>query len=198
MRQIFETCEEAISCSLQQKSFGIFYSEKLTSNLKVHLHDCCELFFCMSDGHSFIIDKKIYEVKKGDVFVINPFESHKVYSGEPSLYGEGTFKRYSVHIDPTFLYANSDNTCNLAKVFFSAKPSNRLSLSEAQQEEFLHLLQKIDTNYDCYDSFYKKIYMIEILLKINHLFLPPRFYPRFLRFVFGTNSEYTRLYRHAL
>lgn len=165
MSHIFSTCDEAVAFSLQNKSFGIFYSDKPTTNLKMHVHDCCELFFCMSDGTSFIIDNKAYDVKKGDVFVINPFEAHKV-----NACGKETFHRFSIHIDPIFLYTNSDGDCNLAKCFFANKSSNRFSLSEEDFLEFSILLDKLTRDYDYADSFYKKIRMLEILLKVNELF----------------------------
>lgn len=165
MNYIFSTCQEAITYCIENKSFGIFYSENSKTSLKMHVHDCCELFFCMSDGTNFIINDKIYDVKKGDVFIINPFEAHKV-----SATGKAYFNRYSIHIDPTFLYSNSDGTCNLAEYFFAKKQSNCISLSKCEFEEFSLLLKKLNAEYDYCSDFHKKICLIEILLKINRLF----------------------------
>lgn len=167
MRQIFSDCSEAIAFSIENKSFAVFHSEKPTTTLKMHVHDCCELFFCMSDGQSFIINDKVYDVKRGDVFVINPFEAHKVSFIRGGVY----FHRYSIHIDPVFLYSNSDGECNLAECFFTTKLSNRVRLDEEQLSEFSVLLQKITCDYDFGDAFYKKLCMLDILYKVNRLFL---------------------------
>lgn len=165
MNYIFSTCDQAIACSRENKSFGIFHSESPKTSLNMHVHDCCELFFCMSDGTNFIIDDKVYDVNKGDLFIINPFETHKV-----SATGKNYFNRYSIHVDPIFLYSNSDETCNLAECFFANKRSNRISLSDEEFDEFSALLDKITCEYDYCDDYRKKLTMLEILVRINRVF----------------------------
>lgn len=168
LKVLFDKCIDAINFANTTQCFGCFYSSKHDINQDIHLHECCEILFCLSDGKSFFIDDKIYDVLSNDVFVINPFEAHKITSEEFSK-----FKRYVLHIHPTFLYANSTAESSLAHCFDhrSKNTSNRLSLNDDESAVLTDLFEKLSKNYEFGDDIIKTAAVLEILAVINKHFI---------------------------
>ena len=75
MQVVFSKCSQAIERAKTDKSYGCFYSESSDADRNIHLHECCEILFCLSGGKTFFIGERIYEVEDGDIFVLNPFEA---------------------------------------------------------------------------------------------------------------------------
>ena len=166
MKCFFNTCDEAIQNAASTKSFGIYYSEGQNQYRDVHIHDCCEIFLCITGGKNFLIDDKIYNINDGDLFIINQFENHKVVSDKSS----NLFARYSMHVYPTFLYANSVGDTNLANCFYGPDKVTKTSLSKAEVEHMTQLFESLRVDYDYGDEMYKKLRATEILLETNRLF----------------------------
>lgn len=165
MKCFFETCSDAIAYTMEEKSFGIFYSEKRNPNPLVHIHECCEVFFCLEGGRSFLIDDKVYDISDGDLFIINQFEAHKVVPSNKS-----NFTRYILHIHPSFIYSNSCGDVNLANCFYSSEKITKISLSKEERGKMMSFFEALGNNYSYGDEMYKKIRVTEILLEINRLF----------------------------
>ena len=121
MKVFFNTCHEAIDYTINNKLFGLYYSESFTQNLFIHMHDCCELFLALSDGNYFLINDNVYTVKKNDLFIINQFESHKV-----NAVNKDKFLRYSFHVHPEFLINNSSSKDNFLKIFSTYNNNNKM------------------------------------------------------------------------
>ncbi len=165
MKCFFKTCTEAIDYAINTKSFGAFYSDEKNQNPNVHIHECCEVFFCLCGGRSFLIDDKVYDINDGDLFIMNQFEAHKVV---PS--NDGEFSRYILHIHPSFLYSNSSGEVNLADCFYSAEKTAKISLTETEKEKLLSFFTALEQEHSYGDEVYKKLRVTEILLELNRLF----------------------------
>ena len=164
MKCLFDTCKEAIEFATETKEFGVFYSEKSKPSLQMHVHECCEIFFSLSDGNTFLINDKVYDVKANDLFIINQFETHKV-----SPAAKEKFIRYSLHVHPTFLYTNSTQEINLAECFYRENKINRVSLSLNEAKSLTELFHSLLEEHGYGDELYKKIRATEIILTINRL-----------------------------
>ena len=164
MKCLFDTCKEAIEYATETKSFGVFYSEHSKPSLQMHVHECCEIFFSLTDGNTFLIDGKVYDVKANDLFILNQFEAHKV---SPAL--KKNFIRYSLHVHPTFLYANSTQESNLAECFYAKDKISRVSLSLEEAAHLTALFRSLLEEHDYGDELYKKIRSTEIILTVNRL-----------------------------
>ena len=125
MQRVFDNCQQAIDLATKEKTFSVYYSEKASTGISMHVHEVCEVYLVLSDGASFVVDDKIYAVKRGDLFVINPFELHKV-----SICGLEKFVRFAVSVHPTFLYENSGVSADLSECFYASKESHRIALKE--------------------------------------------------------------------
>lgn len=165
MKCYFDTCSEAVKNASETKSFGFFYSDSKNQNQEVHVHECCELFFCIAGGNSFLIDDKVYDISDGDIFVINQFEAHKVVPDKREL-----FSRYVMHIHPSFLYENSVGDVNLADCFYTSGKVAKMSLSPVEVKRMTELFEAIRVDYDYGDEMYKKLRAVEILLETARLF----------------------------
>lgn len=167
MNVLFSTCTDAIERAIDTKTFGCFYSTKNDPNKNIHLHECCEILFCLSGGKTFFIDERIYEVQDGDVFVLNQFEAHKITS-----IPECVFERYVLQIHPAFLYDSSSSETDLSRCFFlrGNNISHKLSLSCDESEKLSHIFRKLSQSSTYGEDILRNIAAIEILTVVNKYF----------------------------
>ncbi len=167
MEVLFSKCTKAIERANETKTYGCFYSEKNDANKNIHLHECCEILFCISGGKSFFIDERIYEVEDGDLFVLNQYEAHKITPSE-----NGSFKRYVMQIHPLFLYDNSTSETDLSCCFNlrGDNISHKMSLTKEEREKLLHIFRKLENDYVFCDDILKNIAAVEILANVNKYF----------------------------
>lgn len=164
MNCFFPSCSDAIKHADENKSFGFYYSSDPTTTHNMHVHDCCEILLALSPATSFIIDNKIYDVKRGSLFIINQFQAHKI-----SGVGIDTFSRYVMQVHPTFLYANSMDGANLAECFYSNNNASIL-LDEEELLKVISLITEMKKDYGFGDALLKKNKTTELLLYINQIF----------------------------
>lgn len=168
MSFIFSKCSKAIEEAIATKGVGCFYSNNYDPDENIHIHECCELLFCISGGKSFFIDDRIYEVNDGDIFVLNPFEAHKI------TYSDGNiFQRYVLQIHPEFLYSISTPKTNLVSCFYMRGDniSHKISLSESEKEEMIKNFKELETEETYADDIKKRMTIINIIITVNMLFL---------------------------
>jgi AraC-like DNA-binding protein len=165
MNCFFDTCTEAINFAIETKSFGAFFSQEKNQNQNVHIHECCEIFLCLEGGKTFLIDGTVYDIEDGDLFIINPFEAHKVVP-----FDQGKFSRYILHIHPSFLYSASFGDVNLSDCFYSSGKITKISLTNEEKENFISFFEELKLSRSYGDETYKKLRVAEILLEINRLF----------------------------
>lgn len=168
MKYVFESCSLAIAHACDNASFGIYYSEERNPNPNIHIHDCCEVFFCLSGGKSFLIGGQLYDVEDNDLFVINQYEAHKITYDH-----EKNFHRYVFQISPDFIHNCSTGETDLSKCFYPHKHGfdHRVKLSPegiARLKQSLALLGE-DGGYG--DDVMKRGIMAEILVEINRTVL---------------------------
>lgn len=164
MDSFYSTCHDAIDYTIKNKTFGLYYSNVSKQNLSIHMHDCCEIFFSLSDAQNFLIDDKIYSVNSNDLFIINQFESHKICIGN-----RDKFYRYSLHIHPDFINSKSSLDFDFNKLFHSDNKVDKIHLSYGEAEKLKKLFESLTIQYDLGDETFKVIRVIEILLEIAKL-----------------------------
>lgn len=167
MEVVFSKCNLAIEYANKTKTFGCFYSEKNDPNETIHLHECCEILFCLSGGKSFFIDERIYDVDDGDIFVLNQFEAHKITTD-----CDKDFKRCIMQINPAFIYEMSTRETDLANCFNirGNNISHKLPTSTEERNKLLHIFRKMTIDYGYGDDILKNIAAIEFITHVNILF----------------------------
>ncbi len=169
MKCFFDICDQAVEHAVKTKSFGVFYSDTKKPNQNVHVHECCEIFLCLKGGNTFLIDGKVFDISDGDLFVINQFEAHKVVSGRGNV-----FSRYIMHVDPSFLYANSMGEIHLSDCFYVPDRATRISLAPDEVARLVGLFEALRDEHAFGDELYKKLRATELLLEIGGLFATHR------------------------
>lgn len=132
-----------------------------------HFHDSFEILFSLSSTTKLFIEDTMYDVEKGDLFLINNMELHRVVA-PPNV----CYDRYIISFDPSYIESYSSEQSDLLKCFFHRKSnlSYKIHLSEDQIHAFLALLKRIEfyhKNAVFGSDIYKKITFIELLLLIN-------------------------------
>lgn len=168
MKCMFESCSRAIAYAGENKSFALYYSEASNPDPEIHIHDCCEIFFCLSGGKNFLIGGQLYDVSDNDVFVINQYEGHKITYREDSH-----FERYVFQISPEFIYGQSSEKTDLAKCFYPHEGGfdHRRQLSFEKAEEIRKKIELLGGDFGYGDDLLKRQIMIEILVEINKAFM---------------------------
>ena len=168
MKCVFESCSLAIANACDNASFGIYYSEERNPNPNIHIHDCCEVFFCLSGGKSFLIGGQLYDVHDNDLFVINQYEAHKITYDH-----NADFHRYVFQISPDFLHNCSTRDTDLSKCFYPHKHGfdHRIHLSEQSASMLKEKLSKLSEDLGYGDDVIKRGIMTEILVEINRTIL---------------------------
>ncbi len=167
MKVYFDKCSEAIERANNTQTYGMFYSEDLTADTNIHVHECCEVLFCLSGGKNFLINDRIYEVNDGDVFIINQFEPHKI-----TFNSDKVFSRFVLQVHPAFLFNSSTESTDLSKCFFlrTENISHKISLSDEELKDFQQNFMKLKNNFKYGDDILKTSTVLEILIRLNLIF----------------------------
>ena len=168
MSFLYTKFENALENAISTRSYGALYSEATEYSTDLHVHDCCEMILFLSGGNKVFIDGKLYNTKNGDLFVLNPFETHKVISapGGMSAY-------FSVLIHPDYLVGNSTKKTDLARCFYQRDDgfSHRISLSDREIFELERRLLLFRRDIGFGDDVTKNATINHILVLINRYFL---------------------------
>ncbi len=167
MKVYFDKCSYAIDRANNTNTYGLFYSENAAADTNIHVHECCEVLFCISGGKNFLINDRIYEVNDGDVFIINQFEPHKI-TFDP----DGIFSRYVLQVHPAFLFNSSTELTDLSRCFFmrTDNVSHKISLSEQELKDFINNFEILKKTTSFGDDIIKNITVLEILIRLNEIF----------------------------
>ncbi len=165
---LFTKCSDAIKKATDSRTFGVYYSEAQNQDLSIHVHDCCEILLCLSGGNSFLIDGTPYEVKDGDLFILNQFEPHKITADPDKI-----FARFVLQIHPEYLYAQSTEHTDLSKCFYARGEgiSHKITLTDVEiaQMEQLFMLFRKDIGYG--DDVIKNAAVNHVLVLVNQCFM---------------------------
>lgn len=127
VKYIFSHCNEAVESASENRKFAFNYSDVQNPDQNIHIHDTCEVLFCIEGGENFLINDTVYTVEDGDVFVINQFEAHKITSNPVRVYH---IFLASPSISFPYIVLNSipaSRICRTVLVFNWSLPSNKRS-----------------------------------------------------------------------
>lgn len=135
-----------------------------------HIHDSYEILFSLTDTTKFFVEDTVYDMRKGDLFIMNNMELHRTVAPSNVYY-----ERYIIMFDPAYIKSYSTESTDLLKPFINRGIdfSHRIHLSEDQCHGIASLFRKIlhYHNNAVYGSdVYKKITFAELLLFINSLY----------------------------
>jgi AraC-like DNA-binding protein len=122
----------------------ISYSHRRTSNppeVDFHLHNRFEIYFFISGGVNYFIEKKVYPLKYGDLLLINSHEIHR-----PTFVSAAPYERITIHFEPAVAQAFNSPRFDLLRCF-TGRPdgeANRISLAPDQVGEVMKLFARME------------------------------------------------------
>lgn len=134
------SCSDSIKTCIENKYFSIAHLYKEEKSMSIHIHNCYEIYYSISGGKQFLIDNKFYDIKPGDLFVINQFESHYISQLDKIVH-----ERIVISIHPEFLKSCCTNNTNLDFCFSTRDNSfsHKISLNKDEQSRFIYFINKI-------------------------------------------------------
>ena len=114
-----------------------------------------------------MINDQVYEVRDGDLFLVNQFEAHKVTFQENM-----EIERYVIQIHPDFLFSSSSDETDLSRCFYQRPPafSHKLHLTQPDLDKILLLLQTFGQTFQIGDDLIKTSAAVILLAFVNQLF----------------------------
>lgn len=166
--KLFTSCQEAIDTCLTKKRFAIAHLSNSEKTLDMHIHDCYEVYISLSGSKHFFIDDRSYDVKKGDVFVINQYESHYLVHDNTEVND-----RIVISIDPHFLESLSSANTDLCQCFNKKDVMNhhRMTTDQFQLNYINSLIYKITMTDGFGSDLIENSAFVELMILINKLFL---------------------------
>lgn len=161
------SCKQALKDCIDHKYFAIAHLHKEEKVMKMHIHDCCEIYYAISGGKQFLIDNKFYTISPGDLFVINQYESHYLTQVDKEIH-----ERIVISIHPDYLKQISTTHTDLTYCF-SHRPASfnhKLSLTKEQQQRFLFLVNKILSSNGYGADILEKASSLELMLLLNTIY----------------------------
>ena len=109
----------------------------------LHVHDDFEIFFLLSGSGSYVIEKSVYNLKPGDLVIINNSENH-----QGLMSAERISEGIEIHFNPDLLSPFSQ-TFNLFHCFLNRRKGaqNKLLLNKPQREKTLKLFKRIPRSF---------------------------------------------------
>ncbi len=139
-------------------------------NHVLHLNNYVEIYIYVSGNHNYIVENNLYELKQGDIVIINPLEIHKALP-----LSETPYERFYFLID-----CNAFDNMHLNPLaHILNKPAavgNLISFDDDTRRDVLDMLYQIR---DCFlagknDSFRALGYLFRILDEINQYLMQGR------------------------
>lgn len=131
---------------------GIYVSfdsrEKGFDMSNLHYHDFYEVYFLNSGVRRYVVDNTIYDLKAGDIILVNKSEFHIT----KNLGKNNGYKRYLLYITEDVLHSLGDNSITFEHLF-----KNRvISLDDKQIRRVEFIFEQLLENYNCMDELFSR------------------------------------------
>src|SRR5699024_1271007 len=132
-----------------------------------HIHDCYEIYYSISGGKQFLIDNCFYDIKDGDIFMINEFESHYL-----SQIDQQKHERIILSIDPEYLERLSTGATDLTRCFRfrDTEMPHRMRLTQEEQTRFVYFIHKLSSNEGLGEDILDQTVFLELMVFLNRAF----------------------------
>lgn len=128
--------------NMSSNRFEIFhYSDAKFEGVPVHQHDFYEVYFFIGGNVEYSVEGKSYQLKSGDILLINPLELH-----QPRITPhQNDYERIVLWIDKNYLSDLCMNGTSLTRCFDNSNPShsNLLRLNLTEQEQMYSRLREL-------------------------------------------------------
>ncbi len=155
---------------MHAKDYEIFYySDSVLDRVSLHHHDFYECFFFISGNVTYYIEGKTYDLKPGDIVLVNTTELHQLSVKDHSV----PYERIVLWIDKSFLSGFTTEKTDLSSCFYTKKDNViRLNLEQQQKiKTILHKILSIEKYTGMGSDLLYKAYFIELFVQLNMFFM---------------------------
>lgn len=165
--QILNSCKESIRTCLKTKKFSFAHLYSDEKPMDMHIHDCYEIYYCISGGKQFLIDNCLYNIFPGDIFFINQYESHHLVQIDSQVH-----ERIVCSIYPDYLKQLSSPDTDLDACFHNRdKHSNhKISLTPEEQKRFLYYVHRLSDISGYGSDLLEQAAILELMVFLNKRF----------------------------
>lgn len=152
-------------------SINYLHVQHTQPKVDFHLHEGFEIYFLISGDINYFIEKKVYQIKYGDLIITNNREIHK-----PNFLSNKLYERITLHFNPTIISFFSSPKFDLLYCFINRPKGeqNKISLNDMQLELILRLFnrfEQLEVKPKDGNEILKLNYLIELLVYINRIFI---------------------------
>lgn len=154
-----------------KSDFTIMHSNDYVWRMKeFHIHDFYEIYLSLTGDSNIFVNDKIYNMSKGDLFIFNSSDLHKILV-PPKM----NYERYVIEFVPAFIENFSTKHSDLLEFYNDRPPkfTHQMHLDEKHLELFITYFEQAIYYYNnpSYGSdVHIKIALAELLLMINELY----------------------------
>ncbi len=165
---IYDSCKSTIQSCLETQTFAIAWMYSDEKTMDMHIHDCYEIYFSISGGKQFLIDKRLYEVDPGNIFFINQFESHHLTQVDAAAH-----ERIVISIHPEYLKRLSTQQTDLSHCFTCRDTpfGHKIMLSKEHQKKFTYFIHKLSESRDYGQDIMDRAIFLEMMAWLNYMFI---------------------------
>ena len=161
------TCKEAIEHCMSTHTFAfahLYGDEKI---MDMHIHNCCEVYYSISGGKQFLIDHCLYDIRPGDLFLINQFESHHL-----TQIDQQTHERIILSIDPEYLSKLSTGATDLGHCFSfrDTRMPHQIHLSPKEQNRVIYFIHELHDDGGMGEDLLDQAIFLELMVFLNRAF----------------------------
>ncbi len=136
-----------------------------------HYHPYYEIYYLISGNVTYVIEGKSYELKPGDIILVNNGELHKSITKPATVY-----ERILIYISPEFIARHVTENTNLFTCFEqrNGHKSNLLRPNLDMKDNIKNIifkLEKLQSDKNFGDEILRDIYIIELLVYLNKTYL---------------------------
>ena len=135
--------------------------------MDMHIHNCCEVYYSISGGKQFLIDHCLYDIRPGDLFLINQFESHHL-----TQIDQQTHERIILSIDPEYLSKLSTGATDLSHCFSfrDTRMPHQIHLSPKEQNRFMYFIHELHDDGGMGEDLLDQAIFLELMVFLNRAF----------------------------
>ena len=161
------SCKESMRRCRETHSFAYAHLYNDEKAMDMHIHDCYEIYYSISGGKQFLIDNCFYDIKDGDIFMINDFESHYLTQIDQQKH-----ERIILSIDPEYLERLSTDSTDLTRCFLfrDTKMPHRMRLTQEEQTRFVYYIHKLSSNGGFGEDIRDQAVFLELMVFLNRAF----------------------------
>jgi len=145
-----------------------YYKDMMLKNVSLHHHDFYEVYFFVKGEVDYKIEGRDYDLKPGDVLLLNYKELHQALIENPNQ----LYERYVLWLNKDFLASLSSEKTDLRRCFEDKEKKNLIRTTIENQQLIRGLLDKLlylEGSDEIGNDILHKVYIIELMVALNRI-----------------------------